>query len=92
MVFVFVGLLALGIPHPGSAQQQAAQPAVTSVPAPPDVAAVPADAQKSASGLAWKVITPGTGTVKPGLMDRVTVNYSGWTADGRLFDSSIVRG
>ena len=88
----FVGLLALGIPHPGSAQQQAAQPAVATVPAPPDVAAVPADAQKSASGLAWKVLTPGTGTVKPGPFDKVTVNYSGWTTDGTLFDSTIERG
>jgi len=91
IMFVFVGLLALGIPHPGFAQQQAAQPAVTAVPAPPDVAAVPADAQKSASGLAWKVLAAGTGTTKPSPLDRVTVNYTGWTADGRMFDSTVAR-
>lgn len=64
----------------------------TDLPAPDDVAAAPADAKKSASGLAWKVLTPGKGTVHPTETDRVEVHYSGWTKDGKMFDSSVVRG
>ena len=56
--------------------------------APPDVAAVPADAQRSASGLAWKVLEPGKGTRHPRPNSEVTVHYAGWTTDGRQFDSS----
>ena len=59
---------------------------------PPDVAAAPADAIKTASGLAYKVLTPGKGDVHPKPTDRVTVNYSGWTTDGKMFDSSVKRG
>lgn len=61
-------------------------------PAPTDVAAAPADATKTASGLAYKVLQPGTGTEHPGAADRVTVNYTGWTTDGKMFDSSVPRG
>lgn len=60
--------------------------------APPDVKAPPADAKKTASGLAYKVITPGTGGKRPSGRNQVTVHYSGWTTDGKLFDSSISRG
>ena len=60
--------------------------------APPDVAAPPADAEKTASGLASKVLKPGTGTEHPTASSRVTVHYSGWTTDGKLFDSSVERG
>jgi FKBP-type peptidyl-prolyl cis-trans isomerase len=59
------------------------------LPAPPDVAAPPADAVVTADGLASKVLTAGTGTEKPGPNDTVTVNYTGWTTDGRMFDSSV---
>jgi FKBP-type peptidyl-prolyl cis-trans isomerase len=62
------------------------------VPAPSDVAAPPADAQKTASGLAYKVLTPGTGTAHPAAQDTVEVNYTGWTTDGKMFDSSTKRG
>ncbi|MEK7704706.1 MAG: FKBP-type peptidyl-prolyl cis-trans isomerase [Myxococcota bacterium] len=66
------------------------QPSTPETPA--DVAAVPADAQRSASGLAWKVQKPGTGTRHPVATDMVEVHYSGWTTDGRMFDSSVARG
>ena len=59
---------------------------------PSDVAAPPADALKTASGLASKVLTQGTGTLHPASEDTVTVHYSGWTTDGKLFDSSVKRG
>jgi FKBP-type peptidyl-prolyl cis-trans isomerase len=60
--------------------------------APPDVAAPPPDAERSPSGLAWKVITPGTGTRHPRPNSEVTVHYTGWTTDGKMFDSSVRRG
>jgi peptidylprolyl isomerase len=59
---------------------------------PPDVAAPPADAEKTRSGLASKVLRPGTGTVHPKRTSTVEVHYSGWTTDGKMFDSSIARG
>jgi peptidylprolyl isomerase len=60
--------------------------------APPDVAAPPENAEKSESGLAWTVLQEGTGDTHPGEADIVTVNYTGWTTDGRMFDSSVKRG
>ncbi len=62
------------------------------IPPPPDVAGPPADATKTPSGLATKVLTPGTGTDHPTKDDLVTVDYTGWTTDGKMFDSSISRG
>ncbi len=59
---------------------------------PPDVAAPPADATVTKSGLAYKVLKPGSGTRHPTRRDMVRVHYSGWTTDGKMFDSSIVRG
>ncbi len=62
------------------------------LPAPADVAAAPADAAKTASGLASKVLTPGTGKDHPGPHDKVKVHYTGWTKGGKMFDSSVTRG
>lgn len=62
------------------------------IPAPADVAAPPADAQKTASGLAYKVLKSGTGDTHPGPTDEVEVHYTGWTTDGAMFDSSVARG
>jgi peptidylprolyl isomerase len=63
-----------------------------SLPAPPDVAAPPAGSLKTASGLSTLVLQPGQGTRRPRTTDRVTVHYSGWTTDGKMFDSSVTRG
>ena len=60
--------------------------------APADVAAPPPDAQRSSSGLAWKVLSTGSGTRHPRPNSDVTVHYTGWTTDGRKFESSIDRG
>ena len=59
---------------------------------PPDVKEPPADAKRTASGLAYKILKPGTGVRMPQAWDRVTVHYTGWTTDGKMFDSSITRG
>lgn len=59
---------------------------------PPDVKTPPADAKKTASGLAYKVLQQGVGARRPKSSSQVTVHYTGWTTEGRMFDSSIVRG
>jgi peptidylprolyl isomerase len=56
------------------------------------VTAPPADAKRTASGIAYRVLRAGTGAVHPAKNNRVTVHYSGWTTDGKLFDSSVMRG
>ena len=47
---------------------------------------------KTPSGLAYKVIAKGTGQKHPTATSTVEVHYSGWTTDGKMFDSSVVRG
>jgi FKBP-type peptidyl-prolyl cis-trans isomerase len=59
---------------------------------PVDVAAPPADATKTPSGLAYKVLRAGSEGKKPSRGSTVVVHYSGWTTDGRMFDSSVTRG
>jgi peptidylprolyl isomerase len=63
--------------------------AAAGLPAPVDVAAPPAGAMVTATGLASKVLAVGTGTDHPSQNDSVKVNYSGWTTDGKMFDSSV---
>lgn len=74
------------------AAQEPPIPRQSAAVAPPDVAAPPTDAQKTATGLVFKVLSPGTGSTHPGPADLVTVHYTGWTTDGKLFDSSVLRG
>ena len=75
-----------------TASAATAEPSTPTIPAPPDVGAAPADAAKTASGLASKVLTPGTGKDHPGPSDKVKVHYTGWTKGGQMFDSSVTRG
>ncbi len=58
---------------------------------PRDVAKPSGDAQKTAKGVFYKVLKAGKGGAKPKPTDRVKVNYTGWTTDGRMFDSSTLR-
>jgi hypothetical protein len=75
-----------------SAGASATDPALPQLDAPDDVAAPPADAFSSPSGLASKVLVPGSGSRFPGPTATVRVNYSGWQTDGTRFDSSVARG
>jgi peptidylprolyl isomerase len=62
------------------------------IPAPPDVAAPPPDALRTPSGLASKVLQVGLGSFHPTMNSRVRAHYTGWTADGRMFQSSVLSG
>jgi peptidylprolyl isomerase len=62
-------------------------------PTPPDVAKPPGDAKKTALGTFYKVLKAAPpGGPKPKPTDSVRINYTGWTTDGRMFDSSAMRG
>jgi FKBP-type peptidyl-prolyl cis-trans isomerase len=85
LVLVLVGALLLCYPSLSFSQ--------TNMPeTPTDVKAAPEEAEKTASGLASKILSKGTGAEHPSAADTVTVHYSGWTTDGKLFDSSVKRG
>ena len=60
--------------------------------APPDVKGPPDDAKRTPSGLAYKVLRPGKGTRSPSPFSQVSVHYTGWTTEGRMFDSSVPSG
>jgi len=62
------------------------------IPAPKDVAKPPADALKTPSGLTSRVLSIGLGSLHPGPHSHVIVHYTGWTTDGKMFDSSVQRG
>jgi peptidylprolyl isomerase len=83
-------IIAVSITAIASASQQK-PPAFAPIPAPANVAKAPAEAAKTASGLASIVLQAGKGTAKPGPSDIVTVHYTGWTTDGKMFDSSFAR-
>jgi peptidylprolyl isomerase len=80
------------VPPPPPPAPAVKPPEPQGLPAPADVAAASADAEKTASGLASKVLQKGTGTAHPAAEDTVKVHYTGWMTDGKMFDSSVVRG
>jgi len=82
-------------PPAAHADARPGSPGSTGLPPPPvptDVAKPPADAKKTEKGVFYKVLNAGKGGAKPTVRDRVKVHYSGWTTDGKMFDSSITRG
>lgn len=52
----------------------------------------PADAQRSRSGLAWKVLEEGSGEERPGPGDEVKVHYIAWNQEGQWVDASYAKG
>lgn len=84
LVFTLAAALVVGLAAAAAAQR--------TIPAPSDVAAPPADAETTASGLASKVVDAGSGTEHPGPTSTVTVHYTGWHTNGEMFDSSVARG
>ena len=52
----------------------------------------PADAEVTKTGLASKILKAGDGTLHPSAKSLVRVHYTGWTTDGKMFDSSVRRG
>jgi peptidylprolyl isomerase len=59
---------------------------------PADLAAPPADALRTAGGIAYKVVRRGAGGPHPGPTSSIRIDYTGWTPDGRAFDSSLRTG
>ena len=58
-------------------------------PTPSDLKQAPETATRMPSGLAYEVLKNGTGDRHPAVTDKVTVHWSCWRADGRLFESTF---
>jgi FKBP-type peptidyl-prolyl cis-trans isomerase len=58
------------------------------LPAPDDVSHPPPTARHGRSGMAYRILVRGTGTRHPQPDDTVDVEYTGWSSDGRMIDSS----
>jgi FKBP-type peptidyl-prolyl cis-trans isomerase len=56
--------------------------------APVDVAAPPADAVKTSTGLFYRVLVGGGSGRHPGPNSQVTVHYTGWTTDGTIVEGA----
>jgi peptidylprolyl isomerase len=61
-------------------------------PPPADVGDAPAQATRTESGLAWKLLSKAQGGAHPGPHDKVTIAFTGWTSAGEVIDSSIPDG
>jgi len=62
------------------------------IPAPTDVAGIPADATIVQGGIGMRFLQQGDGENFPTIDDDVTIHYTGWQTDGAMFDSSRPRG
>ncbi len=83
---------AAGMTTPARRATPTPRPTMEPIPAPEDVAAPPAGAERTESGLASRVLQAGTGSAHPTARATVKVHYTGWTTDGQMFDSSVARG
>ncbi|GFE58098.1 FKBP-type peptidyl-prolyl cis-trans isomerase [Geobacter sp. AOG1] len=79
-------LLVVAISIPACAQKETKQPAEAK-----EAAALPANAVKTSSGLAYVDMVVGKGAV-PMAGKPVKVHYTGWLENGTKFDSSVDRG
>ena len=57
---------------------------------PANLASPPEGARRTKSGLAYEVLTQGTGKVHPGKNARVELRYAMWTRDGKMIESSYL--
>ena len=87
-----LAVIALLLVVAGACRLKDADEGPLTIPPPPDVAAPPADAIVTPSGLASKIISPGMSNVRPERRSTVRVHYTGWTTDGTMFDSSYANG
>lgn len=92
MTRLWLSIIVSGLLSVSCAVKNDAPSADGSVPAPPDVAAPPADAIRTPSGLASKVLRVGLGRDHPALQSQVLVHYTGWTTDGKMFETSLTSG
>jgi FKBP-type peptidyl-prolyl cis-trans isomerase len=61
-------------------------------PGPGEVGTPAADATRTASGLAFKILRPGTGSERPKPTSTVTIHYTEWTTSGTtIYDDSVAR-
>jgi peptidylprolyl isomerase len=79
-------------PQTSAAQASPSKGGSPQIPAPADVAAPPANADRTKDGLATTVLKPGSGKTHPGKDEVVTVDYTAWTTNGKMFDSTLVHG
>jgi len=86
--FLFI-LLAILLSGLAACRHENTSSTPKAIPAPVDVAAPPQDAEKTASGLASKVLLAGKGAQHPTAASEVTVHYTGWTPDGKMLESSL---
>ncbi|HUS65869.1 MAG TPA: FKBP-type peptidyl-prolyl cis-trans isomerase [Kofleriaceae bacterium] len=77
-----------------TAPATAPEPAAAAVePAPPDAGPPPEGALRSPLGVSYVVLTAApAGALRAKVTDLVTAHYTGWLADGTVFDSSLERG
>jgi peptidylprolyl isomerase len=61
-------------------------------PVPPDLKLPPRNATKLESGVSFRRIKKGTGTQHPSGKSRMLLQFSGWTVDGDLIESSVMAG
>jgi len=59
-------------------------------PTPADLARPPHEAQKLRSGVVMQILKPGSGEIHPSETSWLMLDYTGWTSDGTLFESTIL--
>jgi peptidylprolyl isomerase len=78
---------------PGPLVYEVALLEITSPPSTPeDLLRAPADAKRTPSGSAYRRLTPGTGKAHPSESNMLTVNYTAWSEDGSIVESTILQG
>ncbi|MGB0590232.1 MAG: FKBP-type peptidyl-prolyl cis-trans isomerase [Myxococcota bacterium] len=66
---------------------------VKKVPAPKDVRQPPKKgATSTMAGVKYRVLKAGEGKGNPKISSQVTIHYTGWTTNGRMFDSTMKTG